>query len=230
MSGCCCCLWPRQAGEGFRLFGFICLSVPRCLNRAGPAGARWGGMANHCPLSRVPSLRLRAFGPAQTRSRHGWPFRGRPARSPGPTTSLGNDLTPPSPLRAVGMCGESRGGFLFVRCYGRILLLPVASLGAEKGFGCSDSSFYPYTCASTEQGLPARRPCTRALLGGMANHCPLSRVPSLRLRACGPAQTRSRRGWPFRGRPARSPGPTTSLGNDLTPSPFLQMLGYVRKE
>ena len=33
------CLWPRQAGDWFRLFEFICLPVRLRLNRAGPAGA-----------------------------------------------------------------------------------------------------------------------------------------------------------------------------------------------
>ena len=54
--------------------------------------------------------------------------------------------------------------------------MPVAALWPEQGFGCSSSFVYLCLGASTEQGLPARRPCTRALLGEVANHCPLSRV------------------------------------------------------
>jgi len=38
-------------------------------------------------------------------------------------------------------------------------------------------------CASTEQGAPARSPCTRALSVPRLNHWPLLRLPSFRLRA-----------------------------------------------
>ncbi|WP_317456256.1 hypothetical protein, partial [Chimaeribacter arupi] len=38
-------------------------------------------------------------------------------------------------------------------------------------FGCSCVFVYPAFQASTEQGLPARRPCTRALSVIRLNHC-----------------------------------------------------------
>jgi hypothetical protein len=77
-----------------------------------------------------------------------------------------------------GLFGLSAGGG-----WRGALLPPVQWLVLVVCFGC----LCVFVClafrASTEQGLPARRPCTRARSVPWLNHCTLPRVPSLRLRA-----------------------------------------------
>ena len=92
---------------------------------------------------------------------------------------------------------------------GQAWRLPVGALRPEQGFGCLGSFVYLYACASTEQGLPARRPCTRALW-----------VPRLII-------ARSR-GFPryvsgLAGRPRRAPGAAGPFAGVLPAHPALRL-------
>jgi hypothetical protein len=68
-------------------------------------------------------------------------------------------------------CGSIRQGFL--RFYPTVNFRVCQPVERFRLFGIADRLNFS---ASTEQGLPARRPCTRALSVPWLNHCPLPRV------------------------------------------------------
>ena len=88
------------------------------------------------------------------------------------------------------------------------------------GFGCLCVIVYPAIRSSTEQGLPARRPCTRARSVPRQNYCPRCGFPPSASRLFGSPQTRSRRGCDFRGHPCPLTRPYALVGNNFNAPTF----------
>ncbi len=145
-----------MCGGIFRLLRCLCLPGFPNLNRAGPAGA--------------PALHPRAW---STRYGFSWFWWNVSVAQ----VSLSTWLSEPQPSRACRRAGPAPAGMEYVV---RVFMVLVEC------FGCSGVFVYLAFRTSTEQGLPARRPCTRALSVIRLNHCTLPRVPSFRLRASGP--------------------------------------------